>query len=342
MFSGVVGAPGRLDFPNPPYTTLATTPVSREKPYLFIDSRGNLAVRVPAARTNTSGTTWAGGVTPGARCRSATSSSPIRRTRRGDRQPARPGQAPAAHARRLRHRPQPPVKRANTVVLGLGHATLTADDGAMPLTSPTSPASSSRGSRSTRARRSPGADAGRRRGGHGRRKHGHRVRPDHAVRRVLPRRRAAHRPGRDGARDQQRPRADRPHLGVAGRPRRRGLHRHAALGHEPRPQRRRRQRRRRDRERPVRRALPAVQHRLERRGGITILYQNELPYDPPTQADWMHGERRGLGRLQGRRPGSGTTSTAVACTSSTGTTRRSTPRTASRCRRRPACGSTTS
>ena len=22
--------------------------------------------------------------------------------------------------------------------------------------------------------------------------------------------------------------------------------------------------------------------------GITILYQNELPYDPPTQADWMH------------------------------------------------------
>jgi hypothetical protein len=24
-------------------------------------------------------------------------------------------------------------------------------------------------------------------------------------------------------------------------------------------------------------------------GGVTILYQNELPYDPPTQADWMHG-----------------------------------------------------
>ena len=23
-------------------------------------------------------------------------------------------------------------------------------------------------------------------------------------------------------------------------------------------------------------------------GGVTILYQNELPYDPPTQADWMH------------------------------------------------------
>ena len=23
-------------------------------------------------------------------------------------------------------------------------------------------------------------------------------------------------------------------------------------------------------------------------GGVAILYQNELPYDPPTQADWMH------------------------------------------------------
>ena len=36
--------------------------------------------------------------------------------------------------------------------------------------------------------------------------------------------------------------------------------------------------------------------------GTTILYQNELPYDPPTQADWMNGTRRGLRRLQGRRP----------------------------------------
>jgi hypothetical protein len=27
--------------------------------------------------------------------------------------------------------------------------------------------------------------------------------------------------------------------------------------------------------------------------GITILYQNELPYDPPTQADWMNGDVEG-------------------------------------------------
>jgi len=28
-------------------------------------------------------------------------------------------------------------------------------------------------------------------------------------------------------------------------------------------------------------------------GGTTILYQNELPYDPPTQADWMNGDVEG-------------------------------------------------
>ena len=35
VFAGVEGAPSEADFPNPPYTTLEPTPVSREKPYLF-------------------------------------------------------------------------------------------------------------------------------------------------------------------------------------------------------------------------------------------------------------------------------------------------------------------
>ena len=39
--------------------------MSREKPYLFLDEHGDLNVRVPAARTDTSGTTWANGETPG-------------------------------------------------------------------------------------------------------------------------------------------------------------------------------------------------------------------------------------------------------------------------------------
>jgi len=50
-----VGAPSEASFPNPPYTTLATTPVSREKPYLVVDAAGDYNVRVPSAHTNTSG-----------------------------------------------------------------------------------------------------------------------------------------------------------------------------------------------------------------------------------------------------------------------------------------------
>ena len=41
--SGVTGAPAQ-SFPSPPYTTLATTPVSREKPYLYVDSTGKYRV----------------------------------------------------------------------------------------------------------------------------------------------------------------------------------------------------------------------------------------------------------------------------------------------------------
>ena len=43
VFSGVAGAPAQA-FPSPVYTTLATTPVSREKPYLTIDSSGKYRV----------------------------------------------------------------------------------------------------------------------------------------------------------------------------------------------------------------------------------------------------------------------------------------------------------
>ncbi|GAB3841207.1 hypothetical protein GCM10029963_11730 [Micromonospora andamanensis] len=41
VFAGVVGAPDDAGFPDPPYTTLDTTPLSREKPYLFVDARGS-------------------------------------------------------------------------------------------------------------------------------------------------------------------------------------------------------------------------------------------------------------------------------------------------------------
>ncbi len=134
VFSGVVGAPDDAGFPNPPYTTLDTTPVSREKPYLFVDGHGDVNVRVPAARTDTSGTTWADGVTPGR-------TLPI-----GAFFVAKPSDSVQAINNQLargRHLLLTPgvydiartikVKRADTVVLGLGHATLTAANGSIPL-----------------------------------------------------------------------------------------------------------------------------------------------------------------------------------------------------------------
>jgi len=61
VFSGVSGAPAQSN----PFgtaananTTLATTPVSREKPYLYVDSSGNYNVFVPTVLTNSSNTDW--------------------------------------------------------------------------------------------------------------------------------------------------------------------------------------------------------------------------------------------------------------------------------------------
>ncbi|MDQ1547984.1 MAG: hypothetical protein QOH69_2888, partial [Actinomycetota bacterium] len=65
VFSGDINAPAQA-FPSAnQYTTLTATPVSREKPYLYVDSAGAYRVFVPTAQTNSVGTTWATGHTPG-------------------------------------------------------------------------------------------------------------------------------------------------------------------------------------------------------------------------------------------------------------------------------------
>ncbi|MGE5264934.1 MAG: adenylyl cyclase [Acidobacteriota bacterium] len=69
VFSGVVGAPAQC-FPaqascGGPYTTLTTSPVTREAPYLYVDSSGHYNVFVPSVQRDSVGTTWAGGATPG-------------------------------------------------------------------------------------------------------------------------------------------------------------------------------------------------------------------------------------------------------------------------------------
>ena len=47
------------------YTTLAKCPVTQEEPYLYQDSSGNYHVFVPSVQTNSSGPTWVNGNTPG-------------------------------------------------------------------------------------------------------------------------------------------------------------------------------------------------------------------------------------------------------------------------------------
>jgi hypothetical protein len=64
VFSGVSGAPAQ-SFPSPPMTTLASTPTSRDVPYLYVDSAGDYHVFVPSLRTSASGASWANGSTPG-------------------------------------------------------------------------------------------------------------------------------------------------------------------------------------------------------------------------------------------------------------------------------------
>jgi hypothetical protein len=67
VFVGVTGAPTQ-NFPpanGNPYTTIATSPVIREKPFLYVDGGGNFNVFVPALQKNSSGVTWANGPAAG-------------------------------------------------------------------------------------------------------------------------------------------------------------------------------------------------------------------------------------------------------------------------------------
>ncbi|MFC1416599.1 RICIN domain-containing protein [Streptacidiphilus cavernicola] len=134
VFVGDTNAPAQT-FPNPPYTTVGQTPVVAEKPYLYVDSSGNYQVFVPSDRTNSSGITWGGGNTAG-------TSLPISQF-----YIAKPGDTAAtinaqlAAGQNLLFTPGVyhltstiNVTRADTVVLGLGLATLEADNGVTAMT----------------------------------------------------------------------------------------------------------------------------------------------------------------------------------------------------------------
>ncbi|MEV6950471.1 discoidin domain-containing protein [Streptomyces sp. NPDC051183] len=128
VFSGVQGAPAQ-GFPDPPYTTLDTTPVSREKPFLYLDGN-DYRVFVPAKRTNARGTSWGNGAPQG-------TSIPLDRfyvVKPGaDASTINQALAQGLHLlftpgvyhvdRTIR------VDRPDTVVLGLGLATIVPDNG---------------------------------------------------------------------------------------------------------------------------------------------------------------------------------------------------------------------
>jgi len=129
VFTGSTGVPA-TSFPSPPYTTVAQSPVTREKPFLYVDASGAYQVFVPSVRSNSSGTSWAGGspsgtslsldsfyvVKPG-----ATASQINSALSAGKNLLFTPG---------VYHLDQTlQVNRADTVVLGLGLATLVPDNG---------------------------------------------------------------------------------------------------------------------------------------------------------------------------------------------------------------------
>ena len=133
VFSGDIGAPPTTFPPTAsagPYTTVATSPVTQEEPFLQTDAAGNYSVFVPALQHNSSGTSWqngpaAGTSVPVSKFFIATPSTPVLAI-----------DAALALGRNLILTPgvyalKAPivVSRPNTIVLGLGFPTLVPQNG---------------------------------------------------------------------------------------------------------------------------------------------------------------------------------------------------------------------
>jgi hypothetical protein len=137
VFSGDPGAPPQsfsatsgLSGGTQPYTTLGSSPVTQEEPFLTVDAAGRYSVFVPSLRHDSTGPSWAGGTTAGTsipigRFFVATPSTPVFAI-----------DAALAFGRDLILTPgvydlRAPilVTRPNTVVLGLGFPTLVPQHG---------------------------------------------------------------------------------------------------------------------------------------------------------------------------------------------------------------------
>jgi hypothetical protein len=257
VFVGVLNPP-EGEWPKPPYTTIAHTPIIREKPFLQVDSSGNYTVRVPSLSTNSSGITWHAASTPGKtipirefyialpnRDNTATINAQLAK---GKNLLFTPGIYELTEAIR--------VTRPNTVVMGVGFATLHPVNGTAAMTtsdtdgiiiagllfdagSESSPVLLQIGPKSIN--RQP-------------RKKSHL-----APRRFLPCRRRRGRPRRNQSRNQQQQHHRRPHLDLARRSRR-----WRRLDQQHQPERPRRQRQQRHHLRSLRRTPPEIPGALER------------------------------------------------------------------------------
>ncbi|MGW4007084.1 RICIN domain-containing protein [Streptomyces nigra] len=129
VFVGSQGVPN-TSFPRPPYTTVAQSPVTREKPFLYVDGDHAYKVFVPSVRSNSSGVSWANGAPSGTSLSldtfhivkpGASASSINAALAAGKNLLVTPG---------VYHLDQTlQVNRPGTVVLGLGLATFIPDNG---------------------------------------------------------------------------------------------------------------------------------------------------------------------------------------------------------------------
>ena len=135
VFVGVVSPPAG-DWPSPPYTKVDRVPVVREKPFLLVDAKGNWSVRVPELRKDSKGITWHGGETPGRSIPLShfyvaspgvdTAASINAQLTKGKDLLLTPGNYELEDAIR--------VTRPDTIVMGLGYATLKPTHGTAAMT----------------------------------------------------------------------------------------------------------------------------------------------------------------------------------------------------------------
>ena len=223
VFSAPIGAPAECFPAQPscggPYTTVAKSPVTREAPVLYADSHGRYQVFVPATRKNSAAPVGASGPAAG----KSISIDKFFVAKPGD--DVQDINNALSRGQNLIFTPgiynidkTIKVKRADTVVLGLGYATIIPQRGDIAMTVDDVPGVDisgvifDAGPKNSRLLLQVGTQE---------RAPEQPRQPDGPAGRVLPDRRSGRRQGHGEPRGQQRQHDPRQHLGLARRPRQR-------------------------------------------------------------------------------------------------------------------------